>query len=237
MASPNAVTGCDAASMQVINMDTAQSENLPPPEYELLDDMVRLWRRKQNTLALKDTGGVQQQAAACSALALHRDAARAALKGCKPQWRPQETPRIGRDELIVVLEPRTTLDLKATFVPGQAGNALRNLVRDCGEVEVIVWPVSDQNVFVCGLNSVPAAERLLGDVILVVGSGQLAFRGHTKASGDFRKGVINIDLNDTSISLKQKLRWKHGSILCVRKLGNTNVAVVTFEGKRAPRHV
>ncbi|KAH6930085.1 hypothetical protein HPB50_009003 [Hyalomma asiaticum] len=55
--------------------------------------------------------------------------------------------------------------------------------------------------------------------------------------GRLLQGVINIDPNDTSISLKQKLRWKHGNILCVRKLGNTNVAVVTFEGKRVPRHV
>ncbi|KAH6924441.1 hypothetical protein HPB50_017521 [Hyalomma asiaticum] len=239
MASPKTVTGYDPVSMQIINMDTTQSENLPPSEDEVLNDMVRLWRRKQKTLALKDTGGVQQQAAACSAPALHRDAARAALKGgtCKPQWRPQQTPRIGRDELIVVLKPRTTLDLKATFVPGQAGAAVRNLIRDCGEVELTVWAVWDQNVLVCGLNSVPAAERLLGDVMLVVGGRQLPFRGHAKASGDFCKGVINIDPNDTSISLKQKLRWQDGNILCVRKLGNTNVAVVTFEGKRVPRHV
>ncbi|KAH6944606.1 hypothetical protein HPB50_004247 [Hyalomma asiaticum] len=81
MASPKTVTGYDPVSMQIINMDTTQSENLPPSEDEVLNDMVRLWRRKQKTLALKDTGGVQQQAAACSAPALHRDAARAALKG------------------------------------------------------------------------------------------------------------------------------------------------------------
>ncbi|KAL1473197.1 hypothetical protein MTO96_038852 [Rhipicephalus appendiculatus] len=51
-----------------------------------------------------------------------------------------QTPRIGRDELIVVLKQCTTLDLKATFVPGQAGAAVRNLIRDCGEVELTVWP-------------------------------------------------------------------------------------------------
>ncbi|KAH6944170.1 hypothetical protein HPB50_002189 [Hyalomma asiaticum] len=203
------LTGYDPVSMQIISMDTAQSENLPPSEDELLDDMVRLWRRKQKTLALKDTGGVQQQAAACSAPALLRDAASAALKGgtCKPQWRPRQTPRIGRDELIVVLKPRITLDLKATFVPGQAGAAVRNLIRDCGELEFTIWPVWDQNV------------------------------GHAKASDDFCKGVINIDPNTTSISLKQKLRWKHGNILRVRKLGNTDVAVVTFEGKMVAHHV
>ncbi|KAH7961038.1 hypothetical protein HPB52_001223 [Rhipicephalus sanguineus] len=173
MASPKTVTGYDPASMQIVSMDTAQLEDLPPSEDELLDDMVRIWRRKQKTLASKDTGGVvQQQAAARSAHARHGNAASAALKGetHKSQWRPQQTPRIGRDELIVVLKPRTTLDLKETFVPGQAGAAVRNLIRECGEVELTVWPVWDQNVLVCGLNSVPAAERLLGDVIHLTGA-------------------------------------------------------------------
>ncbi|KAH6925706.1 hypothetical protein HPB50_008691 [Hyalomma asiaticum] len=81
MASPNSVTGYDPASMQLISMDTVQSENLPPPEDKLFHDMVRLWRRIQKTLSLNDTGGVQQQAAACSTPALHRDAASATLKG------------------------------------------------------------------------------------------------------------------------------------------------------------
>ncbi|KAH6929563.1 hypothetical protein HPB50_002771 [Hyalomma asiaticum] len=90
MASPKTVSGYDPVSVQIINMDTTQSENLPPSKDEVLNDMVRLWRRKQKTLALKDTGGVQQQAAACSAPALHRDAARAALKGgtCKSPSTP-----------------------------------------------------------------------------------------------------------------------------------------------------
>lgn len=209
MAAPNTATGYDPASMQVVRMDTAQLEDLLPSEEEYLDDMVRIWRRKQKPKVPKLTGAADKhQAGACSAQALRGGAANAALKGGahKLKWRPQQTPRIGRDELIVVLKPRTTLDLKATFVPGQAGVAVRNLIRDCGEVELSVWPVWDQNVLVCGLNSVPAAERLLGDIMLVVGDRQLPFRGHAKASGDVCKGVINIDPNDTSVSLKQKLR-------------------------------
>ncbi|KAH6925775.1 hypothetical protein HPB50_009861 [Hyalomma asiaticum] len=200
MASPETVTGYDPLSMQIISMDTAQSENLLPSEDELLDDMVRLWRSKPNSVRCKR----------------HES---------------------GSDQLIVVLKPRATLDLKVTFVPGQAGPAVRNLIRDCGEVELNVWPVWDPNVLLCGLVSVPCAKRLFGDVMLVVGSRQHPFRGRAKASGGFCKGVINIDPNDTSISLKQKLGWKHANILCVRKLGNTDFAVVTFEGKGVPRYV
>ncbi|KAL1476224.1 hypothetical protein MTO96_036670 [Rhipicephalus appendiculatus] len=109
---------------------------------------------------------------------------------------------------------RTHRGAQATHNVGSEGDlcsrparaAVRNLIRDCVEVELTVWPVWDQNVLVCGLNSVTAAERLVGDVMLVVGGRQFPFRGHAKASGDVCKGVINIDPNDTSVSLRQKLR-------------------------------
>ncbi|KAL1437915.1 hypothetical protein MTO96_048501 [Rhipicephalus appendiculatus] len=43
------------------------------------------------------------------------------------QWRPRNTPRIEK-HIIVVLKPRETLDLKATFGPGQAGAAVRSII-------------------------------------------------------------------------------------------------------------
>ncbi|KAH8009770.1 hypothetical protein HPB51_019102 [Rhipicephalus microplus] len=72
---------------------------------------------------------------------------------------------------------------------------------------------------------------------VVVGTHQLPFRGHAEASVNVGKGVIHIDLSDTSGSLKQKVKWKHGNILCVRKLGDTEVTVVPSEGKRVPSYV
>ncbi|KAH9364511.1 hypothetical protein HPB48_021237 [Haemaphysalis longicornis] len=158
-------------------------------------------------------------------------------RSSKPQWRPKYTPHIGCDELIVVLKPSRTLDLKATFAPGQVGSAVRNLLRECGKVELSVWPVWEKNVIVCGLNSEPAARRLVGDVTLTVDGRKLPFRGHAKVTGDVCKGVITIDPNDTSSSLKPKLRWKNGEILSMRRLGSSNVAVVIFDGKFGPREI
>ncbi|KAH9367152.1 hypothetical protein HPB48_006519 [Haemaphysalis longicornis] len=57
------------------------------------------------------------------------------------------------------------------------------------------------------------------------------------ATGDVCKGVITIDPNGTSASLKPKLRWKNGEILSVRRLGSSNVAVVIFYGKFVPRQI
>lgn len=240
MAAQKMITGYDPASMQVVRMDTVQVEDVPPSEEEYLDDMVRIWRRRNKPKASKVTGADgQQQSAARSKHAPQGEASGAALKvvARKSQWRPQQTPRLGRDELIVVLKPRATLDLKASFAPGQAGVAVRSAIRDCGEVKLSVWPVWEQNVLVCGLNSEEAARKLAGDVTLVVEGRQLPFRGHLKASGDICKGAIQVDPRETSTTLKQKLRWPHGDILSVRKLGGTDVAVVTFEGTKVPRQI
>ncbi|KAH9378814.1 hypothetical protein HPB48_001696 [Haemaphysalis longicornis] len=204
VAASKTITGYDPVSMQVVCMDTAPHEDSPKG-----NDAPG----QQQTAA---RSGHAPQGGVASKSSTHRSS--------KPQWRPKHTPHIGRDELIVVLKPSTTLDLKATFAPGQVGSAVRNLLRECGNVELSVWPVCEQNVIVCGLNSEPAARRLLGDVTLTIG-------------GDVCKGVITIDPNDTSASLKPKLRWKNGEILSVRRLGSSNVAVVIFEGKFVPRQI
>ncbi|KAL3247609.1 hypothetical protein MRX96_057034 [Rhipicephalus microplus] len=82
-----------------------------------------------------------------------------------------------------------------------------------GGTHLTVWPVWDQNVILCELNSAPTTERLPKAVILVVRSRQLSFYGHAKASGDVCNAVINIDHSNTSGFQKQELRWKHGNIL------------------------
>ncbi|KAH9381945.1 hypothetical protein HPB48_013582 [Haemaphysalis longicornis] len=211
VAASKTITGYDPVSMQVVCMDTAPHEDCPPSEEEYLEDMIRIWRRKHSSKAPKgnDAPGQQQTAARSGHAPQGGVASKSSThRSSKPQWRPKHTPHIGRDELIVVLKPNTTLDLKATFAAGQVGSAVRNLLRECGNVELSVWPVWEQNVIVCGLNSEPATRRLLGDVTLTIDGRQLPFRGHAKATGDVCKGDITIDPNDTSGSLKPKLRWK-----------------------------
>ncbi|KAH7953057.1 hypothetical protein HPB49_004206 [Dermacentor silvarum] len=155
----------------------------------------------------------------------------------KPAWRPRHTPRMGRDDLIVVLKPRASFDLKTVLPSERAGDAERAFLGDCSAADLHVWPVWDQNVLVCSLTSIPIAQRLLGDIMLPVGDQQLPFRGHAKVSGDICRGVINIDPAASSSSIKPNLEWPKGTILAARKLGDSNVAVVTFKGPKVPRFI
>ncbi|KAL3224193.1 hypothetical protein MRX96_049621 [Rhipicephalus microplus] len=48
MVTPNKVTGYDPESLQIIQMDTAQTETPLPTEEEYLKDMLRVWRGRKN---------------------------------------------------------------------------------------------------------------------------------------------------------------------------------------------
>ncbi|KAL3241384.1 hypothetical protein MRX96_047853 [Rhipicephalus microplus] len=66
MATPNQVTGYDPESLQIIQMDTAQTETPLPTEEEYLKDMLRVWRGRKNTaVASRDARApaAKQQAA------------------------------------------------------------------------------------------------------------------------------------------------------------------------------
>ncbi|KAH7981421.1 hypothetical protein HPB49_023994 [Dermacentor silvarum] len=217
MAASTPVTGYDPASHRVVTMDVTPADQDVPTEHEYLEDMIQLWQRKQRksspkTPKLKGTPAASQPAVA-------------GMRPRKPAWRPRYTPRIGRDDLIVVLKPRASFDLKTVLASERAGHAVRAFLGDCSAADLHVWPVWDQNVLVCSLTSIPIAQRLLGDIMLPVGDQQLPFRGQAKASGDICRRVNNIEPAASSSSIKPNLEWPKGTILAARKLGDSNVAV------------
>ncbi|KAH7958633.1 hypothetical protein HPB49_003594 [Dermacentor silvarum] len=197
------VTGYDPASHRVVTTDVTPTDQAVPTEHEYLEDMIQLWQSKQRkcppkTPKLKGTPAASQQAAAGMSTNLLPGAPR------KPSWRPRYTPRIGRDDLIVVLKPRALFDLKAALPSEHAVDAVRAFVGNCSAADLHVWPVWEQNVL------------------------QLPFRGHAKASGDICRGVDNIDPAASSSSIKPNLEWPKGNNLAARKLGDSNMAVVAY---------
>ncbi|KAH6939503.1 hypothetical protein HPB50_018643 [Hyalomma asiaticum] len=158
-----------------------------------LKDMIRVWRGRKNA-------AVASRDARAPAAKQHEAAPRNSSGG-------RRTPRIEKADIILVLKPRETLDLKATFGPGQAGAAVRSILGADASVGLAVWAIWDQNVLVCTLKSVDATERLLRDITMPVGGRQLPFRGHLTLS------------------------------VSVRKLGDTPVAVITCAGTKVPRTV
>ncbi|KAH6936564.1 hypothetical protein HPB50_019174 [Hyalomma asiaticum] len=230
MAAATTVTGYDPTSLQVVTMETTSSNQAMPSENEYLADMVKLWERKQS----QPRAGTRQKAAASgSSSRPSAEVARTAgTSSPKHQlkWRPRHTPRLSREDYIVVLKPRAPFELKSVLQCDRAGDAIRTYLGGPSSGTLHVWPVWDQNVLVCSVTSSSMAQRLLGDI-------QLPFRGHAKASGEIRQGVITINPDETPQRIKSELEWSQGTILAVRRLGNSTAAVVTFEGTKVPRFI
>ncbi|KAL3189880.1 hypothetical protein MRX96_020894 [Rhipicephalus microplus] len=130
-------------------MDTAQTETPLPTKEEYLKDMLRVWRgRKNAAVASRDARApvAKQQAASCPQQAQGKNAPSVISHRAKQlQGRLKNTPRIEKDDIIVVLKPRETLDLKATFGPGQAGAAVRSILGANASVGLAVRPLWDQD--------------------------------------------------------------------------------------------
>ncbi|KAH7936427.1 hypothetical protein HPB52_023412 [Rhipicephalus sanguineus] len=216
------------------NRGTYANRRRIPPGY-----MLCVWRGKNSAVASRDAGALaaRQHTASRSQHAQGKSVPSVTSQRVKQlQWRPKNTPRIEKDDIIVVLKPRETLDIKATFGPGQAGAAVRSILGADASVVLAVWPIWDQNVLVCMLKSVDAAEKLIRDITLPVGGRQLPFREHPKLSGEFCRGVVHVSQDETSETVKSKLSAEP-NVVTVRKLGDTAVALITFAGTKVPRTV
>ncbi|KAH7958905.1 hypothetical protein HPB49_006371 [Dermacentor silvarum] len=211
MAAANQVTGYDPESLRVVSMDTVQTETPLPTEEKYLQNMIRVWRgRKNRAAASRDAcaGAAQQQTAARSEHAQGGSAPCAASKRAKRlQWRPQNTPRIEKDDIIV-----------ATFGPGQAAAAIRSIIADEASVGLVVWTV-------LGLKRAEISGRR-----------REATPGYYTAGWGPPAAIPRTPQTLRSESVKCKLSVEPNAV-SVRKLGGTPIVVLTFEGTKMPRTV
>ncbi|KAH7944607.1 hypothetical protein HPB52_021966 [Rhipicephalus sanguineus] len=153
------------------------------------------------------------------------------------KWPPRETPKISADDIIGVLKPRETVQLKTAFQTGDLGAAIAQYVGGEAAATLNVWPVWTQNLILCGTQHVEAANNLARDWNLNIGCGSVPLRGHIKLNGEVCRGVMTMRADETTASLKGKVVGREGELAFVRKLGTSNVAVLTFVGRRLPRYV
>ncbi|KAH8037961.1 hypothetical protein HPB51_019925 [Rhipicephalus microplus] len=150
-------------------------------------------------------------------------------------WKPTHTSRIRSDELVIVLKPKITINLHAAFGLGGIDTAEQRFPGSITNSGISKWLVWDQNFVVVRVKTETLASKLIGDITQTIGHRRAPFQEHLKSAGETCNGVITVADNETSESLRRMLEWIDGEILYVRKLGTSNVAVVTFKGRCVPR--
>ncbi|KAH6923077.1 hypothetical protein HPB50_021407 [Hyalomma asiaticum] len=169
MAAANVVTGYDPASTQVLTTEISSPAQTMPSEDEYLDDMVRLWQRKQakSKVCVSTTTRHRSWPPFPSGA---RNAGGPSLRWCvylcsllaarQRKWRPRQTPRLSRDNYIVVVKPCVPCELHTFVLADRAGDAIRRYLGDRTTTQIQVWPIWEQNILVSlPTTATPSASR------------------------------------------------------------------------------
>ncbi|KAH6933827.1 hypothetical protein HPB50_018401 [Hyalomma asiaticum] len=156
----------------------------------------------------------------------------------KPAWKPKPLQKFHPDDFVVVLKPRTTLAVGATFQPGELGLSLRAYLGAQLAADLSFVLSREQNLIVASTKNAYVADRLLGDFVIKLVKGDVSLHGHVKESGEeVCHGVVTIANHETAETLKDSIQWRQGTILYIRKFGTSNKARPTFAGRVKPRTV
>ncbi|KAH6928219.1 hypothetical protein HPB50_012595 [Hyalomma asiaticum] len=238
MASQELQHGSGAASMAWCEssvISTLDSSNSMPIEDERLFKLVerRSRKRRAKMAEAASPGHSKQQNAAANAAALHGGSARKPV----PVWKSKPLPRLHPEDFAIILKPRVTVALKDVYQHGELGAAFAAYLGTQAAASLSLLPTWEQNLIVAGTRDPHVADKLLRDFQLDSSKGRLPMHGHLKLTGDVCRGVINVANHETSESLQNKIQWRAGQLADIRKLGNSNVAALTFVGKVVPRFV
>ncbi|KAH9375767.1 hypothetical protein HPB48_023018 [Haemaphysalis longicornis] len=151
-----------------------------------------------------------------------------------PKWKPKPFPRLHPNDYQVIVKPRNPVALRDMFQCGQLGEAL---LGETAAATLTLLPSWEQNLIVTGTPDARVADRLLGDFQLTSPKGPVDMRGNLKQTDNVCKGVITVANNETTESLQQKIKWRAGEIVDIRKYGTSNSAQLTFAGKTVPQYV
>lgn len=88
-----------------------------------------------------------------------------------------------------------------------------------------------------GVRNSEPIRQVLSVRELIIDGGRRGVQAHLKPAEDTCRGVINVDPAVTEQDISGVICSPEAQILNIRKLGQTNVAVLTFEGRKVPRHI
>ncbi|KAH7958705.1 hypothetical protein HPB49_004361 [Dermacentor silvarum] len=234
--------GHDPTTLSWSSVPANQPEDGPPnisAEQAVIFQVVESRRRRRQNARGAATSKTPLNNSAKGDARVPSSSSKAPQKTSSPvsKWTPKPTVRMNPDDYVIVLKPRTTVALKTTFQQGDLGAAISQLIGRQHMNAITISPNWEQNIIVCGTQNPEVVQKLLTDFQLNTSKGPLPLHAHLKLTGDVCRGVISVHNLETNESLKHSVQWRGGELVHVRKLGNFNVAVLTFEGRNVARYV
>ncbi|XP_077516737.1 uncharacterized protein LOC144127672 [Amblyomma americanum] len=154
------------------------------------------------------------------------------------KWKPRPMPKPTPEDYVIVIKPRESVSLHEAFTETGYGTATSAYLGLKRARAISVLPSREQNLIIVHTPDIEAAGQLIRDFAVNSDNGSIPLRGYLRQDGgNMCHGGIVVRNSDTTETLKDRVCWRAGTILEIRKFGTSNKARITFAGKEKPRYV
>ncbi|KAK8774777.1 hypothetical protein V5799_010688 [Amblyomma americanum] len=145
------------------------------------------------------------------------------------KWKPRPMPKPTPEDYVIVIKPRESVSLHEAFTETGYGTAISAYLGLKRARAISVLPSREQNLIIVHTPDIEAADQLIGDFAVNSDNVSIPLRGYLRQDGgNMCHGVIVVRNSDTTETLKDRVCWRAGTILEIRKFGTSNKARITF---------
>ncbi|KAH7980844.1 hypothetical protein HPB49_019625 [Dermacentor silvarum] len=229
------VPGDNPDSMREMELSTAETPVFDKTTEYTIQKKLEQWERATSRRA-----SCEQQRRPSHGGGSDGDATASALgkQAQSKRWKPQVMPRFGAEEAVIIIKPKGTLNLAQFRGSNQIGEAMYAAASIPRASQALaIWPAWDQNIIIIGIKNTQLIRQVLAIGQLELGGQARAVQAYLKTSDNTSRGVIQVDPKATEADITQAIYSPEAPVVGVRKLGKTNVAAITFEGRKVPFNV
>lgn len=154
------------------------------------------------------------------------------------RWKPKVVPKFGTEDAVAVVKPRGTLNLSNFKGSNQIGEAMYAAAGVPSSSQALtIWPAWDQNIIIVGIRDAQFIRNVLAVESLRIGGRLQAVQVYLKMTDNTCRGVIQVDPKVSEADISEAIYSPDAPVVGVRKLGQSNAAAITFEGRKVPFNV
>ncbi|KAH7977304.1 hypothetical protein HPB49_000469 [Dermacentor silvarum] len=154
------------------------------------------------------------------------------------RWKPKVVPKFGTEDAVAFVKPRGTLNFSNFKGSNQIGEAMYAAAGLPSSSQALtIWPAWDQNIIIVGIRDAQFIRNVLAFESLRIGGRLQAVQVYLKMTDNTCRGVIEVDSKVSEADISEAIYSPDAPVVGVRKLGQSNAAAITFEGRKVPFNV
>lgn len=226
--------GYDPESMQVVELQPAKK----PVFDEATEYVIRKKLEEQRAAETRASSKQQEALRGGDAMDGHVTTSTPGKTLQPKRWKPKVVPKFGTEDAVAVVKPRGTLNLSNFKGSNQIGEAMYAAAGVPSSSQALtIWPAWDQNIIIVGIRDAQFIRNVLAVESLRIGGRLQVVQVYLKMTDNTCRGVIQVDPKVSEADISEAIYSPDAPVVGVRKLGQSNAAAITFEGRKVPFNV